>query len=326
MRNRFLIVIAACFAVSISAHGQKTGQSSFTWNPELSKGGPVVVSVNLETQTAAVYRGGILIGSCLVSSGKKGYETPTGVFHILEKDADHRSSTYGNAPMPFSERLTWGGVALHGGGLPGYPSSHGCVHLPLEFSKKLFEVTAKGTTVVITNGGPPDPVSKGHRIEFGESESQDANLDWKPHDSPDGPVSILFSASDKEVLIVRNGVVIGKGAAHLKAFAAKPKGTYAYIFDGWSRDKEGVPFPHWHQVGGPAGSHQIKSFSHIKMDSRLKHILEGALRPGVSLVITEDPLTKATRTEPGFLILQGGVKKKLGAAPVGGFPYFASSF
>ncbi len=325
MWNRITFALLAGLVICFSAHGQKNAQTSFTWNPELSKSGPVVVSVNLETQTAAVYRGGVLIGSCMVSSGKKGYETPTGVFHILEKDADHRSSTYGNAPMPFSERLTWGGVALHGGGLPGYPSSHGCVHLPLEFSKKLFEVTAKGTTVVITDGGPADPVSKGHRIEFGESDSQHSEVVWKPHDSPDGPVSILFSASDKEVLIVRNGVVIGKGPAHLKAFAAKPKGTYAYIFDGWSRNKKGEAIPHWHQVGGPSGSHQIKSFSHIKMSSRLKHILEGALRPGVSLVITEDALSKATRTEPGFLILQGGVKKKLGAVPNTYLPVFAST-
>ncbi len=76
---------------------------------------------------------------------------PTGVFKILQKDKHHRSSTYNNAPMPNMNRLTWSGVALHAGNLPGYPASHGCVRLPMEFSERLFGITRTGMTVVIAD-------------------------------------------------------------------------------------------------------------------------------------------------------------------------------
>ena len=90
--------------------------------------------------------------ACTCSTGRPGHRTPAGVFVILEKDKNHHSSTYDNAPMPYMERLTWGGVALHAGNLPGYPASHGCVRLPLEFAKLLFGVTTLGTPVVMADG------------------------------------------------------------------------------------------------------------------------------------------------------------------------------
>ena len=123
----------------------------FIWEGELEPHGPVVVVVSLPEQMAYVYRNGVRIGVATASTGKQGHGTPTGVFTILNKDKDHHSKTYGNAPMPYSERLTVDGVALHAGGLPGYPSSHGCVHLPSEFARLLFGITHKGTTVVIAS-------------------------------------------------------------------------------------------------------------------------------------------------------------------------------
>lgn len=306
MRTRlkiFTIVLLFSLATGF-AQDREYDPNAFTWNPALSPVGPVVVSVNLATQTAAVYRNGVEIGSCLVATGRDGYETPTGVFHILEKDADHHSSTYDNASMPFTERLTWGGVALHAGNLPGYPSSHGCVHLPFEFAKRLFSITELGGTVIITEDAPRGAVSKGHRIEFVEHEKSEFH--WAPHDSPSGPVSILFSSTDNEILVVRNGIVIGKGEAHLGMLAKKPHGTYAYVFDGYQIDqKDKQPFPHWHQVGGPADSHQMKAFSHLKTDPRLKHILDAVLTPGTNLVITDQTVGEATRTNPGFHIMTG---------------------
>lgn len=312
MNLRFLFTSLAVILLGLSfgirsTHSQdrQYDASTFTWNPALSPTGPVVVSVNLATQTAAVYRNGVEIGNCLVSTGRQGYETPTGVFHILQKDADHHSATYDNASMPFTERLTWGGVALHAGGLPGYPSSHGCVHLPYEFSKRLFAITELGGTVIITKDAPTGGVSAGHRIEFAAAEGA-SDFQWMPHDSPAGPVSILFSSKDGEVLVVRNGVLIGRGKATLSMFAEKPHGTYAYIFDGWQRDeKSKEPFAHWHQIGGPANSHEIKAFKHIKTDERLQHILESVLTPGTNLVITNESVTDATRSQPGFHIMSG---------------------
>ncbi len=111
----------------------------------------MVVVVSLTEQRAYVYRNGVEIGFTTVSTGKPGHETPTGIFTILQKDADHHSSLYNDAAMPDQERLTWDGVALHAGGLPGYPSSHGCVHLPSKFAEDLFGESHLGMTVVIVN-------------------------------------------------------------------------------------------------------------------------------------------------------------------------------
>src|SRR5262245_26861914 len=139
----------------------KPGQ--FKWAPQRSPNGPVVVIVDLPDQMAYVYRDGIRIGVTTVSTGRAGHVTPTGVFTILQKQPMHHSTLYNDAPMPFMERLTWSGVCLHAGGLPGYPSSHGCVHLPLEFSKLLYGITGQSTTVVIadTRTAPQDILHPG---------------------------------------------------------------------------------------------------------------------------------------------------------------------
>jgi hypothetical protein len=228
--------------------------------------------------------------------------------HILQKDADHHSSTYNNASMLFTERLTWDGVALHAGGLPGYPSSHGCIHLRYAFAERIFRITEVGGTVIITNDDPADDLTGGHRVQFESRETSE--ITRTPHDSPSGPTSILYSAKDKEVVIVRNGIIIGRGAAELKTFATKPKGTYAYVCEGWMRNKKnGEPHLSWHQVGGPADSHKIKSFSHLKTDPRLKHILDAAVAPGANLVITNDSISQSTKSQPGFHIMHGTLEK-----------------
>ena len=127
----------------------KPGQ--FVWYPERAEAGPVAIVVSLPDQLVYVYRNGIRIGVSTCATGRPGHATPTGVFTILQKDKTHHSSLYNDASMPFTERLTWSGVALHAGNLPGYPDSHGCVHLPLEFSELLFQVTQLGTPVIIAD-------------------------------------------------------------------------------------------------------------------------------------------------------------------------------
>src|SRR5262245_39565495 len=132
----------------------------FIWEGDAVRTGPIVVLVSLDEQRAYVYRNGIRIGVASVSTGRPGHVTPTGVFTILQKDKDHRSKKYDDAPMPYAERLTWDGVALHAGGLPGYPESHGCVHLPTRFAELLFGATNMGMTVVIAEAGS-SPVAVG---------------------------------------------------------------------------------------------------------------------------------------------------------------------
>jgi len=111
----------------------------------------MTMTIDLAGQRAYVYRDGVRIGATTISSGKRGYETPTGVFTILQKDRDHYSKKYHHAPMPYDLRLTWEGISVHGGHLPGYPASHGCVRLPIAFSRALFNEARLGMAVTITD-------------------------------------------------------------------------------------------------------------------------------------------------------------------------------
>ena len=137
-------------ALELAAATQQLAPGEWVWAPQIAPEGPVTILVDLTSQLVFIYRNGVNIGVSTVSTGKPGHETPTGVFQILQKDADHRSRTYNNAPMFYQERLTWDGVALHAGGLPGYPESHGCIHLPIQFARELFKITSLGGTVVVT--------------------------------------------------------------------------------------------------------------------------------------------------------------------------------
>lgn len=114
----------------------------------------VVIVVSKPSQEMHVFRYGNLWKTSKVSTGRKGNDTPAGVFAILQKREEHFSNLYDDAPMPFMQRLTWDGIALHAGAVPGYPASHGCVRMPLEFAEELFEITSFGTTAVIISDAP----------------------------------------------------------------------------------------------------------------------------------------------------------------------------
>jgi hypothetical protein len=112
----------------------------------------VLIVISKSSQRMYVFKDGTPWGTSPVSTGRRGHATPAGVFPILQKQTFHRSNIYSNAPMPFMQRLTWSGIAIHAGHLPGYPASHGCVRLPRAFAQSLFTLTrASSTTVVITN-------------------------------------------------------------------------------------------------------------------------------------------------------------------------------
>jgi hypothetical protein len=131
----------------------------FVWRDDGSAAGPVRVLVSLTLQRAFVFRGTTLIGMSSVSSGAPGRDTPTGTFPILQKDKDHHSNVYDDAPMPYMLRLTWDGVALHAGKVTGEPASHGCVRLPTAFARRLFEIADVGSTVTVTDDVPDLPDS-----------------------------------------------------------------------------------------------------------------------------------------------------------------------
>lgn len=114
----------------------------------------VVIVVSKASQEMHVFKRGNLWKSTRVSTGKRGKETPSGVFAILQKREEHYSNLYDNAPMPFMQRLTWDGIALHAGAVPGYPASHGCVRMPKDFASELFGVTSYASTAVIIADEP----------------------------------------------------------------------------------------------------------------------------------------------------------------------------
>lgn len=116
-----------------------------------ANGEPLTIVVSLSDQKSDLYRGMTLIGSSKVSSGMPGYATKPGVFSILQKQRYHHSNMYSGAPMPWMQRLTRSGTALHAGVVPGYPASHGCIRLPFSFAPKLFQITSVGDHVLVAS-------------------------------------------------------------------------------------------------------------------------------------------------------------------------------
>lgn len=114
----------------------------------------VVIMISLSSQQMNVFRDGVFWRSSPISTGKARKVTPQGVFAILQKKRFHRSNLFSNAPMPFMQRLTWDGIAIHAGHLPGYPASHGCIRLPRAFASDLYEITGPTTTAVIVVEAP----------------------------------------------------------------------------------------------------------------------------------------------------------------------------
>jgi L,D-transpeptidase catalytic domain len=116
----------------------------------------VLIVVSIPSQRLFAFKDGAEWGSTTVSTGRRGYGTPAGTFTILQKHVKHRSRTYGNAPMPYMQRLTWGGVALHAGRVTGAPASHGCIRLPWDFAKALYALTNPASTSVVVLRQPLD--------------------------------------------------------------------------------------------------------------------------------------------------------------------------
>ena len=114
--------------------------------------GPITVAISIEHQTLKLYDQNGLFAESPVSTGMRGHSTPMGVFSIIQKNKYHRSNIYSGAPMPYMQRITWSGVALHAGALPGYPASHGCIRMPMNFAMRMWGWTRMGARVVITPG------------------------------------------------------------------------------------------------------------------------------------------------------------------------------
>src|SRR5947207_1601562 len=136
-------------------------------------GEPIMAIVSLRDQRVTIYDATGWILRAPVSSGQKGRETPAGIFSVIQKEAEHYSNLYDDAYMPHMQRITWSGIALHGGPLPGYPASHGCIRLPYDFAARLFDLTRPGMRVIVA---PTDvtPIEIAHPALFMPKPGADA--------------------------------------------------------------------------------------------------------------------------------------------------------
>ena len=283
----------------------------FIWSPEASPSGPLVMVISLDEQLAYVYRNGLRIGVSTVSTGKKGKETPTGVFTILQKQKDHKSSLYDDAPMPFMQRLTWDGVALHAGNLPGFPASHGCVRLPYEFARELFDVTSNGMTVVVAAQARQNAelVHPGLFSPMAGTSQEVPRLSiaqayqWSPWKSPDGPLTILVGTFDRLVLVIRNGIEIGR--ARIGVTGNAPFGTQAYVMlagdtgapsevvpDRPGRNWQSIPLPGYAATSGT--TLDAEAVKRIAVPQEFADLVYDQMVPGTTLVLTDAPVLPGT--------------------------------
>jgi L,D-transpeptidase catalytic domain len=288
----------------------KKGQ--FLWMANAVSAGPIVMVVSITEQKAYVYRNGILIGATTVSTGRPGHVTPTGVFTVLQKQKEHRSTIYDGAPMPYMERLTWGGVALHAGGLPGYPESHGCIHLPSEFARELYAISPPGMTVVIadTASEPTQVTHPGYLVPVSavggkplEEDPETAEVRWEPTASSSGPISIVLSRESRRIVAYRNGIEIG--SARLTISGDQPFSTHALVLAEGPSDIPDpyVPDPtkyHWLRIGVPGhmgeagGDPDPTTIARIKIPPEFVKDLNSILTPGATVLVTEEPMLPST--------------------------------
>ncbi|MBX9458414.1 MAG: L,D-transpeptidase [Rhizobium sp.] len=312
-RRRVLLVGAAATLVApVSAKEvikevSRLRPGEFVWHPERAPEGPVTVIVSIPEQRVHVYRNGIRIAASTCSTGKAGHETPTGVFLVLEKDADHHSSTYDDASMPFMNRLTWDGIALHAGNLPGYPASHGCVRLPIAFARKLFTVTGLGTPVIIA-GGPADPseiihpgmVLTGYAgfVASGAETAGKRPGRKREHSAP--VVSVLASSADKKILLLENGEVTAEGALKISGFGKL--GSHVFVLksvEDQGRHMEWVGIDH----GAEKHEDGAKVLTRLNADKVFSARLHADLHEGAMFVVTDLPMHPNSRTGKDFVIM-----------------------
>src|SRR5881397_597431 len=317
----YLLLSAETFTegVRVSPETVTLKVGEYVWEPERAPEGPLLIVASTTEQVAYVYRNGIRIARSSVSTGRPGHLTPTGVFTILEKEVHHTSSIYKGAEMPYMERVTWGGIALHAGDLPGYPDSHGCVRLPLEFSKLLFGLTMKGATVIIADAhsAPAETVHPGLFFTRSGEESEPipaGQFEWNADKSPSGPVALIVSSADKTVYVYRNGVEIGRAGIpnpqvilplNDRVFSALP-GTDA---DGHLR---------WVQVTAKAKDSSSESLFLAAQKSRLPTDFltkaKEVITPGTTIIFTDRPVDPTTQSHAGFQIVVAQKDKPSGTA------------
>jgi hypothetical protein len=291
---------ASSAQLQLAKQAEKLKPGQWVWKGEIAPQGPILVYVDLSRQLATVYRNGVRVGVSTVSTGRPGFETPTGVFTILEKNKVHISRKYNDAPMPYQQRLTWGGVALHAGGLPGYPESHGCIHLPMAFSKILFGAMPMGGTVIIA-GGHEDPVKRpaagvlapafpGVTTVMARPLSPEGQFAWNPNLSPSGPVSIIISTGDQQVVVLRNGIEIGRAHADVQQQSSE---TQVMTFAG-GKDKQWIQVGVSDLTGQSAEIISTERVEQMHLPPQFVTAMRSVITPGTTVLVTQASVNSAS--------------------------------
>ena len=303
------------FAQLVDKYAEQLTNGEFNWYPDRSTSGPIIAIVSLPDQRVYVYRNGVRIAASSCSTGKLGHRTPTGVFKILQKDKNHHSSTYNNAPMPYMNRLTWSGIALHAGQLPGYPASHGCVRLPKEFAELLFGVTKLGMTVVIADDkSQPEQVTHPGMV-LGEYAAREFNaVDTaikateysEGHERAPKSPSVVVSSADKSISVFDNGAMAASGKVGIR------KSGEAAWRASLQPERRGRPV--WPpDVAGrqgrrnsakTAGDDNGAALRRIKADLPAREAVRRRLKFGMTIVTTDQPADAKTRSGDGFVVLE----------------------
>ena len=295
----------------LGAEARKLKPGDYLWQPELQKRGPVSIIVSIKEQLLHVHRRGVRIGVATVSTGKKGHETPLGVFTILQKREEHVSNIY-NAEMPFMQRLTWTGIALHAGALPGYPASHGCVRMPLKFAELLFGATRLGTPVVIANRfSDPTPVVSStvagrafDRSALGAMSGRTrAYLDGEPEPRP--VTSVLVSRKDGHVIVMENGAIVAEGTATITG-GDQPFASEVFVLNGIGPDGSDLS---WEAIGygaDEAGAGTTVAgdvMDRIAGPENVANAIAERLAPGMILLVTDESIGAETRSDGDFVVM-----------------------
>lgn len=165
-------------------HRQTNSETTKSARPEPLPKGPLQIIISIVDQRVSLFDNGTLIARSSVSTGMEGHPTPLGVFSVISKQRWHRSNIYSAAPMPYMQRITWSGIALHAGVVPGHPASHGCIRLKNDFAVRLWHLTKRGTRVIIAHGDvQPVEITNPHLFQpkaaSGSSEFQTAAVATK---------------------------------------------------------------------------------------------------------------------------------------------------
>jgi L,D-transpeptidase catalytic domain len=288
----------------------------FIWRPEVSPRGPVIIVVSLPEQLVHVYRNGVTIGVSTCSTGKPGHRTPTGVFTIMQKRQEHYSSTYNNAPMPNMQRLTWQGIALHAGDLPGYPASHGCVRLPASFSKLLFSVTQLSTPVIIADQKttyssvvrpdlilPKDVAGTAREAQVNAAQSMKRSADANT-----AIASVLVSGADRKAYLIVDGELTFETPISI-VNQEQPLGTHLFSLIGPSSDGFFLKWAAFGLGGQPQDGVAVDLWSSSVL-GRIEYLdgpgvrrVARTLQPGTTMVITDLAASPETRSAPDFTVI-----------------------